>query len=127
MPTATAFDAAARSFDQAAADLNQLLVNTPGYFGADTLVGGMLTIVTDLTIGTAQTTATSTAATLLDRAAICRARAAACRSFAAELDLYHRDVHRFEAASRDYDPTDPFALPPQRPVRPRPAASYIEI
>jgi hypothetical protein len=127
MPTATAFEAAARSFDRAALDLSQLLTHTPAYFGPDTLVGGILSLVTELTIGTARVTANTAAAALSGRADICRARAEACRAFAADLDQYHREMLRFEAAAHDYDPTDPFALPPRRPTRPHPVADFIEI
>lgn len=127
MPTAAAFDAAARSFDRAAEDLALLMIDTPGHFGPDTLQGGLLTIVADLTVGTAQVTAASAATALRGRADICRARADACRAFAADLDVYHRELHRFEAASRHYDPTDPSALPPHRPNRPRPAGNFIEV
>ncbi len=127
MPTAVAFDTAARSFDRAADDLTKLLVDTPGHLGPDTLIGGMLTLVADLTVGTARVTAANAAAALLGRADICRARAEACRSFAADLDVYHREVSRFEAAARTYDPGDPYALPPHRPTRPRPVGSFIEI
>ena len=76
---------------------------------------------------TAHVTAANAAATLTARADICRARAEACRSFAADLNLYHQELSRFEAATRNYDPTDPFALPARRPNRPRPAGSFIEI
>lgn len=127
MPTATAFDAAARSLDRAAADLTQLLIHAPGHLGSDTLVGGMLTIVSELTVATAQSTAVATASTLAAQADICRARAEACRAFAAELDRYHVEVGRFEADMRSYDPTDPYAFPPQRPNRPRPVANFIEV
>lgn len=127
MPTAAAFDAAARSFDRAAAELTQLLTHTPGHLGPDTLVGGMLTLVAELTVGTAQVTASTTAVALTRRADTCRARADACRAFAAELEQYHRAVSQFDSATRNYDPTDPFALPPVRPNRPRPPANYIEV
>lgn len=127
MPTAAAFDSAARSFDLAADDLTHLLTDTPGHFGPDTLVGGMLTLVADLTIGTAHTTAVNASAALKSRADTCRARADACRAFATDLDIYHEKLRRFESAARSYDPTNPFALPPQHPTRPRPVASFIEI
>jgi len=74
MPTADAFDTAARSFDRAAADLSQLLVNTPQHFGPDTLIGGMLSLVADITVSTAQATATSAAATHRRRPAGTRPR-----------------------------------------------------
>lgn len=127
MPTAEAFDAAARSFDRVADQLGQLMHDTTWYFGPDTLRGGMLTIVADLTIATAQVTATTAAASAASSARICRERAAACRAFAADMADYHRRLAIHEQAWSEYDPTDPFGAPPARPERPRPAASYIDI
>lgn len=127
MPTADAFDEAARSFDRAAQELAELMHTSPSHLGPDTLRGGLLTLVADLTVATAHQTATATASVLHDLAFECRHRADVCRTFAADLALYNRRLARFEGELAAFDPTDPTATVPVRPARPRRPASYVEL
>jgi hypothetical protein len=97
MPTADAFDAAARSFDGVAESLDLLLRTTPTHFGPDTLLGGHLSLVADLTVSTATATAVTAATIVADHAATCRQRASACRTYAADVAAYRRELDRYEA------------------------------
>jgi hypothetical protein len=126
MPTAEAFDAAARSFELAAESLEQLMASTPSHFGPDTLRGGLLSMVVDLTVSTATATALRAAAALADDAAVCRQRAATCRAFAIDMAAYQRDLDRYVSELGRLDPADPEAALLRRPSRPVRPFTWIE-
>jgi len=127
MPTADTFDAAARSFEQAAEELDLLLHSTPSHFGPDTLWGGLLTMVADLTVSTSTATVSTTASALAEYAATCRRRASTCRAFAAEMAIHEEELRRYESALARFDPFDLEAAPLRRPSRPSRLFSWIEV
>lgn len=116
MPTADAFEAAARTFDGAADEFDRLLSTTPDWFGPETMVGGMLAMITELTLSTASTTAGEIAIALRHAGDTCRQRAAVCRAYAADLADFHLEQRRFEASDPSLAPSGP----PIRPTRPAP-------
>ena len=120
MPTATAFDAAARTFDGVADELALLMASTPSHFGPDTLAGGTLTLLTELTISTVDTTAARAAKSLRALADECRRRAVVCRSFEADLAAYRRE-------QRDYEASDPSLAPSGPPTRPTRPAVWVDV
>ncbi len=117
MPTADQFEAAARRFADLADDLDTLLASTPSHLGPDTLIGGRLTLVADLTIDTAMATAVHAGRRVRELAGSCRRRAAICRSHAADVDAYLRELQRFQSGE----------VPMARPIRPRRPATWVEI
>lgn len=118
MPTAHQFDLAARTFDGVAEDLDTLLAATPGHLGPDTLSGGTLTLVAELTISTVIATASSAGQLVRDLADTCRRRAAVCRTHAAEIVAYESALRHFEASGSPAS---------ARPTRPRRPASWVEV
>lgn len=118
MPTADQFDRAASAFDAIADAFVDLMTTTPSHFGPDTLAGGTLTLVADLTISTSTSTATSTGRLVRDLADTCRRRADICRSYAADIESYLHALRQFEA-------DDSSLL--HRPTRPRRPASWVEV
>ncbi len=118
MPTADQFERAARRFDGIADALGDLMSTTPRLFGPNTLAGGTLTLVADLTISTSTATATNAGQLVRDLADTCRRRADICRTYAAEVDSYQRALRQFEAENSSLL---------QRPTRPRRPATWVEV
>ena len=126
MPTAETFDCAARAFELAAESLDMLMTITATHFGPETLRGGLLSMVADLTVSTATATASTAATTLAEDAATCRQRAELCRTFAADMATYQRDLDLYQSALARFDHADPEAALIRRPSRPTRPFTWIE-
>lgn len=127
MPTAHEFDQAARQFDRAADEIELLLHSTPHPIDPDVLRGGMLTMLTDITISSSIATARAVADGLRRRADTCRERAEVCRAHADAVALYRMRVDAFADAMDAFDPTDPFTSPPTRPAPPPTPPAWVEL
>ncbi len=127
MPTATEFDQAAIVLDGAALQAEQLLVGVRGLLGPDTFRDGRLPLLTDLTIDTAERTASLVSAGLGQQADTCRRRAEVCRAYAQDLAGYRRDLDRWNQDSAVLYGDDEGRLPGPRPRRPRRPASWVEL
>ncbi len=128
MPTAHEFDQAARAFERAADTAEALLRGTRDRLGPEVLRGGSLTLITTLTIDTAERMGAQLTIDCRAHATTCRERAKACRLYAAQLADHRR-------AEQDWSRTVNLAanapelgltIPP-RPRPPRRPHSWIEI
>lgn len=116
MPTAHDFDVAAAGFESAADVAESMLATAHAHFGPETMHGGRLPLLIDLTLDSQHRSARTAAHLLRRQADLCRDRAAACRAFAAELAVHRADMARWRQAQADpASAGDPVPPPPRAP------------
>lgn len=112
MPSATDFDLAAAAFGRASEDLAILVGAARPYLGPDTVDGGALAELVQVTLDVSDQNLTGAATMLTGLATVCRDRAAVCRAYAHDLQVFDGALDRWLSVTT--------ALPEGEPIPPRP-------
>ncbi len=122
MPNVVDFDLAAAAFSRASEGLQLLRGSSRPFLGADTVTGGALAGLVEVTMDVSDQNLTSAAAALDELADVARHRAAVCRAYAVDVQSFNHELRRWQNNVADY-PTGE-TLPP-RPRPPRSPPSWV--
>ena len=122
MPNVVDFELAAAAFSRASEDLQLLRGSCQPFLGADTVTGGALAGLVEVTMDVSDQNLTSAAAALNELADNARQRAAVCRAYAMDLRSFNQELQRWQNNVADY-PTGE-TMPP-RPQPPRSPPSWV--